>query len=170
MRLWIFVAVALSVTAAAQAERLPRHFDFKGITANDRYDQHKSDFERCDKYMNFNGCRFKDPMVAGAPVSPEAGWASDGSLVLIRASFSSSNFERINEGFRAKWGEPDTYVEQQVQNGFGAKLTIPVAVWKFAEGEMSLIGPNFRHTGSFEYQSHARKLYMDGLKKPKADF
>lgn len=170
MRLWILGTLALSVAAAAQAHDALRSFDFKGIKASDRYEQHKDAFQKCSKYMNFNGCRFKDIMVAGAIVGPEAGWAPDGSLVLIRASFADSSYERIDEGFRAKWGEPDAYVEQQVQNGFGAKLTIPVAKWKFAEGEMTLIGPDFRRSGSFEFQTHARKAYMDSLSKPKADF
>ena len=169
MRFVTAITLSLALASTANAQQA-RSFDFKGVKATDRYEQHKDAFERCEKYKNFEGCRFKDIMVAGTIVGPQAGWAPDGSLVLIRANFTSVQFSRIAEGFREKWGKPDVYVEQNVQNAYGAKLAIPIATWKFAEGEMTLVGPDFRQNASFEFQTHARKAYIDGLSKPKADF
>lgn len=160
---------ALSLASGAAAKDLPS-FDFKGIQATDTYAQHQGAFRKCDKYFNFNGCKFDDQEVAGVLSFPEAGWADDGSLQLIRGNFSSYNYDKIEAGFKAKWGEPDIYAVDTIQNGFGATLNIPYSVWKFAEGEMRLTGPDFRREGSFEFLSHARMAYLEGLERPKADF
>lgn len=154
--------------AQAQAE-LP-NFEFKGVKATDTYDQHAAEFQKCEKYFNFNGCRFKAGEVAGVLVGPEAGWGTDGKLMTIRASFADFSYDKINAGFQQKWGKPDAYTEIEAQNGFGAKIKIPTSVWHFAEGDMTLIGPDFRHDCSFAFRTHAYQAYLDSLDKPKADF
>ena len=157
------------MASTAMAQNAPT-FDFKGIAATDSYEQHKTAFQKCEKYFNFQGCKFKDREVAGVLAFPEAGWTDDGRLVLIRGTVAEFNYRTLVEGFRQKWGAPDLYTEIDAQNGYGAKIKIPVSVWNFVEGEMKLTGPSFRTDGRFEFVTHERKAYLEGLDKPKADF
>jgi hypothetical protein len=170
MRKLVIGLLGLSLATVAQGQGATRSFDFKGIKAGDTYDQHTAEFRKCDKYMNFNGCRFKDAQVAGVYVGPEAGWGFDGKLMTIRGNFQDFSYDKIDAGFQQKWGKPDAYTEVEVQNGYGAKIRIPTSVWHFAEGDMTLIGPDFRHGCSFAFRTHAYQAYLDGLEKPKADF
>src|SRR5258708_6868528 len=135
----IFIALLLlgAPLSQSQAQAPLTSFEFKGVRATDIMSQHVTLFGKCDKYFNFIGCKFLDANVGGQLAFPEAGWAPDGSLVLIRGSFSSFNYSVIREAFEAKWGKPASSNELPVQNGFGAKAIIPISVWEFAEGEMT---------------------------------
>jgi hypothetical protein len=127
-------------------------------------------FAKCEKYMNMSGCKFLDAKVGGKLTFPEAGWASDGSLLLIRGTVTSYDYATVRQAFEAKWGKPTFESQSSAQNGYGAKIEIPSSVWRFAEGEMTLVGPSFNGRGRFEFQSIARKAYMESLNRPKADF
>ncbi len=160
----------LLLTAAVSAQELPR-FDFRGMTTDSTAEQHRDILQKCEKYMNLQGCKLKDMDVAGVLAFPEAMFRhSDGKLDEIRGSISRHYYDTLNQGFIAKWGAPTVYTEETVQNGYGAELVIPMSVWKFAEGDMTLIGPSFRGQGSWHFRTHQRQAYLDGLRAPKADF
>lgn len=166
----IFALVGLLVATSAMGQDMP-HFEFRGMTAESTVDQHQEILSKCEKYFNAQGCKLKDMNVAGVLAFPEAMFAnSDGKLMEIRGSISRHNYQTLNQGYIAKWGKPKIYTEEVAQNGFGAKLTIPLSIWKFAEGDMTLIGPNFRGDGSWHFRTHARQAYLDNLSAPKADF
>ena len=169
MRKVILVVGALAATSAA-AQSLPT-FEFRGLTVSSTAVQHQSMLNKCEKYFNAQGCKLKDANVAGVLAFPEAMFQhSDGTLMEIRGSIARYNYATLEQGFIAKWGQPNDRVEQAVQNGFGAKLTIPISEWRFAEGKMTLIGPDFRGQGSWHFRTHQRQAYLDGLNAPKKDF
>lgn len=169
MRLPILVVCLLGATGAS-AQTLPS-FEFRGMTTRSTAAQHQDVLQRCERYFNAQGCKLKDMNVAGVLAFPEAMFRdSDGTLEEIRGTISRYNYPTLERGFIDKWGEPTLHSEETLQNGFGATLVIPTSVWRFSEGEMTLIGPNFRGDGSWHFRTHARQTYLDGLRAPQADF
>lgn len=165
----MMLAVGALVTSSAVAQSSPT-FEFRGLTVSSTAPQHESILNKCEKYFNAQGCKLKDANVAGVLAFPEAMFQdSDGTLMEIRGTISRYNYGTLEQGFISKWGPPER-VEENVQNGFGAKLTIPISVWKFAEGNMTLTGPDFRGQGSWHFRTHQRQAYLDGLRAPKKDF
>jgi hypothetical protein len=169
MRKLILVASVLAASGAV-AQGLPK-FEFRGLTVSSTAAQHQSILNKCEAYFNAQGCKLKDANVAGVLAFPEAMFQnSDGQLMEIRGTIARYNYATLEQGFIDKWGKPSERIEQEVQNGFGAKLTIPINVWTFEEGKMTLTGPDFRGQGSWHFRTHQRQAYLDGLEKPKKDF
>lgn len=169
MRKAMLAASAL-VAGSASAQTLPT-FEFRGLTVSSTAPQSQNILNKCEKYFNAQGCKLKDANVAGVLAFPEAMFQnSDGRLMEIRGTVARYNYATLEQGFIDKWGRPSERIEQEVQNGFGAKLTIPISVWRFAEGKMTLTGPDFRGKGSWHFRTHQRQAYLDGLQAPKKDF
>lgn len=169
MRIMLLAAVAL-VASSASAQALPT-FEFRGLTVSSTIPQHENILNKCEKYFNAQGCKLKNADVAGVLALPEAMFQnSDGTLMEIRGSIAHYDYSTLEQGFINKWGPASERVEQEVQNGFGAKLTIPISVWKFAEGNMTLTGPDFSGQGSWHFRTHQRQAYLDALQAPKKDF
>lgn len=149
----------------------PVAFEFRGLTVESTSAGSADILQKCEAYFNSQGCKLVDAHVAGTLSFPQAMFAnSTGKMEELRGTVYGDSYETIRAGFIQKWGEPTSYVEESVQNGYGATKKIPVSVWKFADGELTLIGTDFRGDGEWHFRTFARQAYLDGLKKPKADF
>lgn len=165
-------ATALAVFGTTAAEAQSRSFEFKGIRATDTLDAHRSEFVKCDKYFAAQGCEFKDSTVSGVPMFDlEVLFANDGSGVgQLRSDFAAGSYQTVLSAFTMKWGKPDATDVSTIQNGFGAKLDVPTAVWRFVEGTMTLRGGDFRGDARMEFISNVEKARLEALDKPKVDF
>jgi hypothetical protein len=165
------LALAIGFVPAVAAAQ-SRSFEFKGIRATDTLEAHRAEFAKCDKYFLAQGCVPKDTAVGGVTMFDlEVLFADDGSGVSqIRSDFAARSYDTLVAAFTIKWGKPNASAVSSIQNGFGAKLDVPIANWKFNEGTMTLRGGDFQGYARMEFMSNAEKARIEALDKPKVDF
>lgn len=167
------IMIALAICGAPTvADAQSRSFEFKGIRATDTLEVHRAEFVKCDKYYLAQGCVPKDTMVGGVVMfNLVVLFADNGSGVTqIRSDFAARSYDTLRAAFTMKWGQPSATSIKTIQNGFGAKLDVPTAQWKFNEGTMTVRGGDFRGYANMEFMSNAEMARIDALDAPKVDF
>ena len=98
-------------------------------------------------------------------------FADNGSGVSqIRSDFAARSYDTMLAAFTMKWGKPSATSVKTIQNGFGAKLDVTTAQWKFNEGTMTVRGGDFQGYAHMEFMSNAEKARIDARHAPKVDF
>lgn len=167
------IMIALAICGAPTlAYAQSRSFEFKGIRPTDTLEAHRAEFVKCDKYFSAQGCIPKDTTVGGvAMFNLVVLFADNGSGVTqIRSDFAARSYDTMLAAFTMKWGRPSATSVKTIQNGYGAKLDVPTALWNFNEGTMAVRGGDFQGYAHMEFMSNAEKARIDALQAPKVDF